>query len=71
MHKVTYFCAAATAVASLALSALVTEIEPFAINVASASAKSAAHDEHEQSDYFPDRFRHVTVWDERPQPEAF
>jgi len=36
-----------------------------------ASAAPAARVDNGLPEYFPERFRDVKVWDERPQPEAF
>jgi hypothetical protein len=63
--------ASAFAVAALMFSALAIHLVPAASAVANAGPNVQAQPENVLPDYFPDRFRDVTVWDDRPQPETF
>jgi hypothetical protein len=66
-----FFAAVLVAAAFVTLSELVIELMPHLGGVAGASAAPAASSESAPPEYFPDRFRDVKVWDERPQPEVF
>ncbi len=64
-----HFSAAVLVAASVIVGGLVAGIVPHVSKTASAAPAVPVGDG--SPEYFPDRFRDVKVWDERPQPEAF
>ncbi len=69
MRYLSHFFAAVLVAVSVIVGGLVTGVVPHVSKTAIAAPPAAV--DSGPPEYFPDRFRDVKVWDERPQPEAF